>query len=181
VELEFFRQEGAVAPFREQVRLIGPLSCSINLAFVAKRDPRPVNSLADLRGRRIGILIGNVLATRLLEQAGLPFEALGQRKALFQMLDLGRLDVVIEPERSGLTGLQESGLGEKLEQRGAALTHIPNYLVLRHRLDDWGPRLQRVATEAVATGRWQQWMGDQNAKAGIPRSAGLGCLPAPKR
>jgi ABC-type amino acid transport substrate-binding protein len=179
VDAEFFRQPGALAAFRDRVHLVGPLSCSTNYAFVSRGSSWPVEGLEDLRGRRIGVLNGNQLITGLLERAGMEHQLFASRDSMFQMLLHGRLDVVIEPERSGLTVLQQLGLTEHLEHRGDPLTDVPNYLVLRTHLREWGPRLDEAAARVLRTGLWHRWIGEANERLGIPRQVGLGCLTPP--
>ncbi|MDF3194861.1 ABC transporter substrate-binding protein [Pseudomonas sp. 1928-m] len=179
VDAEFFRQPGAVASFREQVHLVGPLSCSTNYAFVHRDSRWVINTAEDLRDLRVGILNGNQLATDLLDKQGIQHDKLISRENMFLMLERGRLDIVIEPERSGLTSLQQKGLSKTLERRGPALTNLPNYLVLRKHVEQWGPRLDRAAAQALRSGQWHQWIEEINEQLGIPKHVGLGCLPKP--
>ncbi len=57
---------------------------------------RDLKSLADLKGKRIGILKGSVIDSKHLKRLGITFEQSYNQESLFKKLRIGRLDYVLE-------------------------------------------------------------------------------------
>ncbi len=180
VDGEFARQEQAVAAFREDVRLIGPLGCITLRAYVREAHPGQAPGPSALDGQQIGVASGYRFATETLEARKLPFKAVVDHDALMKMLVINRLDVVVADEATARATLHRLGLTGQVRALAAPLASRATYFVLRRQLDHWGPRLERAAASLISSGRWQRLVGELNVSQGLPQDFGVTCLNTPR-
>ena len=176
VDLDFGRQAESVEDFKSQVRLIGPIGCVEVVAFVDRRRPLSVKTASDLKGRQVVAILGTKMSLRYLDDAGIKYSTVAIRENAYRMLELGRADVVIDISLSGLPVIKALRADQHLQIEGPVLATRPGYLVLRHHLDDWGPRLQTVYEAAWRSGKLLTLLASVNTSLGLPPGVGTSCL-----
>lgn len=84
--------------------------------FVFTRSGAPLlNSLADLKGKRVGITRGYPYAREVSENSLYTVESASTDEANLQKLIAGRLDAFILDEKTGIRALQKDGLTQQVQ------------------------------------------------------------------
>lgn len=181
IDLEFVRTAEAVEPFKQDVALIGPTGCIELTAFTRLNTPIKIRRPQDLAGRKVALFTGNRFAQLFLKANNISFETIALKPSLYQMLAAGRIDIVVDQAVEGLFAIKSLQLEGEVGQNGNVLTSTPNYLVLRHHLSDWGPRIQNALDKAKASQQWHQQIRAVNQSMGLPANLILGCItPKPR-
>ena len=133
-----------------------PVPVSVNhLAGTAfsKNGDIELRGWNSLRGYTIGFTRGMKFAER--GTAGMPIVIANSHQQLFQMLDLGRIDVAINPLVNGLAIIDRLGL-EGIHALEPSLVRIDLYHFLHKRHETLVPRIADAIRAMQASGRIEQ-------------------------
>ena len=176
VDLEFVRTAEAVEPFKQEVALIGPVGCLEITTFTRTAAPIQIRRPRDLAGHKVALHTGNKFAQSFLKSSDIPFETIPLKSSLYQMLAAGRIDIVLDQVVEGIFAIKSMQLEGQVSQNETVLMNTPNYLVLRHHLSDWGPRIQKALDKVKASQQWHQQIRAVNQALGLPANLTLGCI-----
>jgi ABC-type amino acid transport substrate-binding protein len=176
VDGEYFRQPGAVESIRDQVLLIGPMTCIELASFVRTDSLIDIANAKYLSNFRVIAALGNKQAEQVSAQYQPQRTLIRTTEQMMSMLMAKHADVAIDSERIGLMAINTLGLQGQIQRTGPLLSSTPSYLVLRRHLQEWGPRLQKAFARMDASGEWQQMYADISAGQGLPRTVSQSCL-----
>lgn len=122
---------------------------------IVKGDDSRFKGVESLRSRRVGIKLGIVFARNLVERHGLEFVEMGNLTKLLEMLEKGRLDVVIADRASGSKALSDLGLKDVTMVKTPLVVHkLYHYLHMKHA---WlGPKIGAVLARMKKDGELER-------------------------
>ena len=93
--------------------------------FVNKENPFPFSALNDLKGKQVGVKLGWSYGAEFdrAKESKLFTTTVGSPKQIYQLLDLGRLDTVVDNELSGIDIINDLSINENIEA-------LPQHLLL---------------------------------------------------
>lgn len=176
VDAEFTRTKTAIDSIKESVTLVGPIGCLEGVAFTRRESPIKVSGLTDLQSYKVGIPFTHRTALEYAKQKNLNVDVVTKRESAYEMLNVGRFDLVVDARLDGLTALKLQKLEGKIAETGPVLFAEPVYFVVNNLHREWAPRIQDAFDVAIRKGSWQEAIGAANVANGIPKNLGLTCL-----
>ena len=127
---------------------------TIELVTIQAKNNPPIQQLADLKNRRVGVLRGYVLAEKMSEQ--LTRETYNDLAGLFKGLMHGRVDVVFFSRLGAEHFIRKLKLEDKLVISEKSFMEIPLYHYLHNRSINIASALQEEMKKMQATGELQE-------------------------
>lgn len=106
-------------PGQAMVRTTEPIDCKEDFVFTARGTPL-LRSLADLRGKVVGITLGYPYSREVVAAKNFTLEVAVSDELNLRKLAAGRIDAFVLDEKTGIKAAQALGLGDAVQYDGMA-------------------------------------------------------------
>lgn len=106
-------------PHQAMVRTTESIDCKEDFVFTARGTPM-LRSLADLRGKVVGITHGYPYSREVMAATGFTLEVAASDELNLRKLAAGRIDAFVLDEKTGIKAAQALGLGAAVQYDGMA-------------------------------------------------------------